>query len=78
MIALIPGVVSRAWLRSEWWLNLLKFLKLPKDNNSKGNGVEKIPGGFVKDNTIILARPINDMFNIFIKIQTFPYYFKSI
>ena len=61
---------------------VIKFIEISetskRHNNSKGNGVEKIPGGFVKDNTIIPARPINDMFNIFIKIQTFPYYFKSI
>ena len=61
---------------------MIKFIEISeaskRHNISKGNGVEKIPGGFVKDNTIILARPINDIFIIFKKIQTFPYYFKLI
>ena len=61
---------------------MIKFIEISgaskRHNISKGNGVEKIPVGFVKDNTIILARPINDIFIIFKKIQTFPYYFKLI
>ena len=51
-----------------------------RHNILKSNGVERIPGpgGFVKDDTIFLARPINEIFNLLIKLQTFPYYFKLI
>ena len=63
-----------------WMMN--KFFEISetskRHNILKSNGVERIPGGFVKDDTIVLARPINEIFNFLIKLQAFPYYFKLI
>ena len=33
-----------------------------RHNISKANEIERIPGGFVKDDVIVLTRPINDIF----------------
>ena len=63
-----------------WMMNKFKEISetSKRHNISRGNGVESIPGGFIKDDTIVLARPINDIFNLLVKLQIFPYYFELI
>ena len=48
-------------------LTILKVL-----NPSKADGIDNMPGQFLKDGTDILARPISQLCNFSIKLSSFP------
>ena len=48
-------------------------LKLLKDIDiSKAAGVDNLPGRFLMDGAIILAKPVTEICNLSIKSKTFP------
>ena len=48
-------------------LNILKSL-----HPSKAAGIDNLSGKFLKDDTHVLARPISQLFNLSIKLNSFP------
>ena len=52
---------------------LKKILTILKGlNPSKADGIDNMPGQFLKDGTDILARPISQLCNFSIKLSSFP------